>query len=671
MLELGGRRQRRRWVIIAVLCGTIVAASAAYAVRQIAHGGLEPGDTAGLLSLPLGAAGLVAAVVALRKPVAGNDGEQARGWAITLARQVQDGESRVWRQLLGDDTRRINLRYVLEPDGSRVAEAPVTGQVFAEAQGPTAVPDVLEYYRTTRPKRLAITGEAGAGKTVLALELLLALLEDRKDDDPVPVRVPLTLWDTDRQSLSDLMAQRLVDAYDWPPRMAASLVEHGRVIPVLDGLDEMDPLLPTGAPDPHAPRAGAVLEALNAYQQGRHGGPFILTSRLDHYNALTAGTRLLDAARVTIAPVGITHARTYLADRALDLPRWQPLLDHLATRPTSALTTMLSTPWRLCLVATVYHRAGGPDELLAFTDASALEEHLLARYLPATTAVARGAQRYSPRDVHLWLHHLAVHLSTEGPSGQAGDEATDISLLRLWPFVGRTRVLRAEALLNATITLLPLPLAWTTPRPGLLALIIGIFSLVTSLGTLFTHAQPAAQHLDWHLTVMKLLYITTAPCIGLLVGLLFGGPIALGLGVTFGLFLGVIAAITGEPSRAATPRGVLRGEILYAVAYATVTGVTFGSAIGLAYGTSYGVAIGIWIAFSTFWTNGTPATRRYLVFLLCSFRRLPFRLARFLDWAASAGLLRYSGPAYQYRHRELQRWLAAHSAPPPSVPTHL
>ncbi|MFJ8010828.1 NACHT domain-containing protein [Streptomyces fagopyri] len=381
-------------------------------MRQIAYGGLEPGDTAGLLSLPIGAVGLVTSVVALRKPVEGNDAERVRSWASTLARQVQDDESRVWRQLLGDDTQRINLFYALEPVGSRVAEASATGQVFLQNPGPAASPDILEYYRTTRPKRLVITGEPGAGKTVLALELLLALLEDRKDDEPVPVRIPLTLWDTDRQSLPDLVSQRLVDSYDWPPRLAAGLVEHGLVIPVLDGLDEMDPLLPNGAVDPYAPRAGAVLKALNTYQRGRYGGPFILTSRLDHYNALAPSARLLDSARVTIAPVGIDHALTYLADRALDLPRWQPLLDHLTSHPTSPLAVILSTPWRLCLIATMYHRSGNPADLLAFTNLPALEEHLLARYLPATVNVGGGSHRYSSRDVYRWLHHLAVHLSS-------------------------------------------------------------------------------------------------------------------------------------------------------------------------------------------------------------------------------------------------------------------
>ncbi|WP_435887807.1 hypothetical protein [Streptomyces chartreusis] len=54
------------------------------------------------------------------------------------------------------------------------------------------------------------------------------------------------------------------------------------------------------------------------------------------------------------------------------------------------------------------------------------------------------------------------------------------------------------------------------------------------------------------------------------------------------------------------------------------------------------------------------ASRRYLIFLCCTPRRLPWRLGAFLHWAYEAGLLRISGMAYQYRHRELQDWLTTH-----------
>jgi hypothetical protein len=130
---IGGRRQRRNWQLIGALCALTIVASTVYAVRQIIHGGLEPADTAGLLGLPLGVAGLAAAVVALRKPIKGNDAELARGWAATLAAQVEAGESAVWRQLPGDDTRRINLLYALHPAAVRTTR-------------PTERRDVAPYY---------------------------------------------------------------------------------------------------------------------------------------------------------------------------------------------------------------------------------------------------------------------------------------------------------------------------------------------------------------------------------------------------------------------------------------------------------------------------------------------------------------------------------------------
>ena len=54
---------------------------------------------------------------------------------------------------------------------------------------------------------------------------------------------------------------------------------------------------------------------------------------------------------------------------------------------------------------------------------------------------------------------------------------------------------------------------------------------------------------------------------------------------------------------------------------------------------------------------------RYAVILALSRRTLPARLGRFLRHAEAAGLLRIEGMAYQFRHRELQEWLAAHQTP--------
>ncbi|MFC5203130.1 NACHT domain-containing protein [Streptomyces kaempferi] len=667
MSGLGGRRRRRKWQIVGVLCALAVMVSAAYAVRAIIHGGLEPADTVTILGLPLGVVGIVLAVVALRKPVEGDDAGLARGWAATLAKQVETGESAVWRQLLGDDNRRINLAYVLHPAAARPAAAPAAGRLTADGPNPATLPDIVTYYRSTHPLRMVVTGAAGAGKTVLALELLLALIEGRKYDDPVPVRIPLSRWDTERQSLDELLQQRLTEAYDWPADMAANLVRHHLILPVLDGLDEMDPLV-NGSPDPAAPRATAVVHALNIHQRGRDAGPLILTCRTRHYDALALHTGVLDAAHIAVAPVDTDDARTYLTDRALDATRWQPLLNHLAAHRGGPLATVLSTPWRLCLTATVYHHDGNPAELLALPDAETLDQHLLARYIPAAIRTAPNPRGYRPQDVHRWLHHLTTHLDPTGTliaTASQGAEATDLVLHELWPLAGRTRVRATDALL-ATLTVIPLALtaqaltglSGFTVVTSALAALAGVAAITTGSPRGLAHPLKTPQGRR------KLAF-------GLSVGL--AGAIAAGLlvGHAFGLAFGLAAGLGGaieqrEPDAHLGGRAVIRNDGLVgltaAFTGAPMIGLPLVLKAGLAAGLAFGLTFGIVLAI----TAGARASSRYAVFLLCSRRRLPFRLGLFLDWTVTAGLMRYSGPAYQYRHRELQHWLRQHPQPPPA-----
>ncbi|GGN45799.1 NACHT domain-containing protein [Streptomyces fuscichromogenes] len=678
MAGLGGRRQRRNWYLIGTLGALMVVVSTVYAVWVIIHGGLQPTDIAGLLGFPLGAAGVVLAVVALCKPIEGNDAGLARDWAATLADQIKGGESAVWRQLLGDDNRRINLAYVLHPVAVRPAEAPLAGRLIADGPGPATLPDIVAYYRSTKPLRLVVTGAAGAGKTVLALELLLALIDGRNEDDPVPVRIPLSRWDTDRQSLPELLQQRLIEAYDWPVDLAAGLVEHGRVLPVLDGLDEMDPPAPDGSPDPAAPRATAVVRALNAYQQGRDAGPLILTCRTRHYDALAAlHTEVLDAARIAVAPVDTGAARTYLTSRALDTARWQPLTDHLTAHPSGILATMLSTPWRLCLTATVYHHDGNPAELLTLPDADTLDRHLLARYISAATRITPNPHRYTPQDIHRWLHHLTTHLDATGAlpaTASARAETTDLVLHELWPLAGRARVRTADILITTLAVLTVLPLAWAVPQAqtsvvaitiGALAAMAGVLAVTTSspksLGSPFMTPR---RRMD--LAMDLALGLASGLTSGIVVWILFERLV---LGFAFGFAFGLAATLEQEPGTSLGARAVIKSDALLGLTngfmFGFMLGLTtnlatifpFGLATSLMFGLAGGLTFGL--------TCSAGASRRYVVFLFCSRRRLPFRLGRFLDWAVTAGLMRYSGPAYQYRHRELQHWLRRHPSPPP------
>ncbi|MEN3538520.1 hypothetical protein AAH991_25645 [Microbispora sp. ZYX-F-249] len=91
-----------------------------------------------------------------------------------------------------------------------------------------------------------------------------------------------------------------------------------------------------------------------------------------------------------------------------------------------------------------------------------------------------------------------------------------------------------------------------------------------------------------------------------------------------------------------------------------VLGVVFTQhPVGLAFGLTLGLVLGL-----TSFSDGGPVVARYLMLLIVTRGRLPWRLGRFLRWChADAGLLRTAGIACQFRHRELQDHLAATSLP--------
>ncbi|WP_211280206.1 NACHT domain-containing protein, partial [Streptomyces lushanensis] len=554
-------------------------------------GQVDPGG------LAVGLVGLVLSVVGLhqaRLPQAWQDTDTA-GLADRLADGIREREEEARRRLLGDSDRTINVEFTFLPSPARHA----TG---AAPHG--TLEDVATYYQALRSGRLVITGAPGAGKTVLALHLMLLLLADRGPGGPVPVRLALSTFDPGRDKLDVWLADHLTRTYRLRPAAASALVTARLILPVLDGLDEMDA---SGTPG-HGSRAAAALEAMNSYLHGTVKGRLVLTCRSAPYVALEeADLWAEDASRVDIAPVGPAAAEEFVTARARKPARWEPVLDALRAAPSGPLAEGLSTPWRLTVALAVYderHLDRGwvrdPVDLLgpALRTPEQIRDHLLNLFILAASSAGGTTAPYTQPQVRTWLTVLARHLHANTVSARevAGRRlsGTDLVLHELWPLAGR-RARTVHVLLTITVwAIADLPAvllddlgvyARNVTFMVLAGLLVGIPPWpVPSRLERATAGTPAGRHqlvnglvggLFWGgLVVVADLGDVVGPAIGLAYGSVLGlaGGAMVGAGLA-----GVLSdapEVRGSRGNA-SPRGVVRDDLVTGFATGLVVGLGF------------------------------------------------------------------------------------------------
>ncbi|WP_431784097.1 hypothetical protein [Streptomyces chumphonensis] len=455
---------------------------------------------------------------------------------------------------------------------------------------------------------------------------------------------------------------------------------------------------------------------MNIYLDGAGLGQLIVTCRSSPYEALVAEERWAqDAARIALRPVTAEVAWAFLEARTGGAGRWMPVMEAIAQHPLGPLARALSTPWYLTVAATVYqppHSGGLPDryptELLAPTLNSerAVRDHLLSLLIPAATASvadpeAPGRQRpapYSTDQVRAWLGVLAGYLHSNIATGRSvGGQrlpGTDLVLHELWPLAGLRlpiflhRFLSALVLLTGTFGAAALATAlhwelgldaeqlaeaeknWNPASASDRVLFLAARSLfVGGMLWMFWGLSwitwpidiPSLRQPYWPWNLMPLAFIA---------GLVFGFLIALTNGqvvLSAAVYAIVWAFIGLLITLAARAVPWLRLAAAFAGIFAFVLCLDLADGSLQATLFTLGVVFGLILAF---WVGA--ASMRYVAFLLAtrrlwaSDRWLPWRLARFLDWCCEVGVMRSVGVAYQFRHRELQEFLARTAAAPVS-----
>lgn len=355
--------------------------------------------------------------------------------------------------------------------------------------------EIADVFDRVPSGRLVVLGQAGTGKSVLVVRLALDLLERRKPGEKVPVILPLASWRPDAEPdlwewAADALGRRhaglgtgTASARD----LCRELLRTGRLLPVLDGFDEL--------PEAVRPRA---LTTLNATLD--RAAQAVLTSRATEYRDATRASRpLTGSAAIRMRPLTAADLTGYLRRTTRPRPgnrrRTTTSWDHALTAPADdprhaararVLTEALATPLMAALARKAYSDTGrDPGELLdprRFSDRHAIETHLLAQFVPAaydpSLAAASPGCRWDAKDAHRWLAFLAAH---------ARDlEAGEVAWWRLplaVPWIVRG-VGAAAAMVLAVVALVPVGIARPFEAPfglatvPLIALVVPFAGLV-------------------------------------------------------------------------------------------------------------------------------------------------------------------------------------------------
>ncbi|WP_275559929.1 NACHT domain-containing protein [Streptomyces sp. 5-6(2022)] len=472
------------------------------------------------------------------------------------------------------------------------------------------VTQVADTCRRLRLHQLVVLGEPGTGKSVAALQLVHEMAEKPHPGDPVPVLMSLSSWRPAISMREWILRQikqnspRLTSRRRFGADAAGGLFDAGKVMPVLDGVDEL--------PEPLRARA---IEAVD--KEIRDGCWLLVTCRGDEYvAACRAGSHLTRAAVVELEDVKAKAAIAYLTRSKLSGDdRWNVVFDAMRAEPGSMLARTMSSPLMLYLARTTYRaRLTEPGELVSKMHSQEdIEDTLLDRYLPAVYA--------------------------EDPPGRYKEALAKRYLMLM------ARQMRRDGTVD---------FAW------------------------------------WQINARP-----TGPLVGLAFGAVWGwflyvlfGP---GLGVTTGLLAGVggwvaHAAVRYDLKQVYVPKEAEHGPKALIHRYALIGGalaLATAGATGCAaawwlarvlktegqtawyYGTIVGAASGVATLLGSAW--GSYQLSRSWFWLT---RRLPWRLAPFLENAHELGVLRQIGPVHQFRHERVLRQLGGGIEKKPSRSVH-
>ena len=185
-------------------------------------------------------------------------------------------------------------------------------QVIQQIENGTNILNVFQ--REDVAGRLLILGKPGAGKTTTYLELANELINIAESDlkQPIPILFNLSSWKDNEQSIADWVVAEAKSKYGVSVKIAQNLLKRKRLLPMLDGLDELEP---------H--RQEPCVLAINQWMESEHRPRFLVVcSRSEEYDSYSAIFQL--NAAIYLQPLSDQQLAEYF--QVIDQPDlWQKL----------------------------------------------------------------------------------------------------------------------------------------------------------------------------------------------------------------------------------------------------------------------------------------------------------------------------------------------------------
>jgi eukaryotic-like serine/threonine-protein kinase len=242
---------------------------------------------------------------------------------------------------------------------------------------------------------LLILGEPGSGKTTLLLELARTLL-DRAGLDreyPIPVIFNLSSWATGRLPLTQWLVEEMNTKYQVPHKLGTRWVMDDKILPLLDGLDEVESSAQT-----------ACVEAINIFRLGHGTIPTVVCSRSDEFFA--QGTPMLLSKAVVVQPLTAQQVNAYLTSAGEQLV---PVRAALQADPM--LLELATTPLMLNIMTLAYNGMSA-EELHMKGSPTARRQRVLKQYVERMLQRRKIEPYSTPQQTEHWLMRLAQQLES-------------------------------------------------------------------------------------------------------------------------------------------------------------------------------------------------------------------------------------------------------------------